>query len=461
MQTAAIQLRELSPRFDKTRESLLRARHLPGGVYSSADIYAMEKERIFMTHWLSVGRAEEIPNVGDYMTFSVMNEPILISRPSENEIQVCMNMCLHRGVAVASGCGHAKDFSCPYHAWLFDVGGKLIAAPGMKESEVDMSGARLKPLPVKIWRGWIFTNFAEQPPSFEDYIAPYEKSLPGVHTLRSLDDAVRLRGALRPGRRLLVVGGGWIGLEVAATARLLGLQVCLIEGGSRLCARSVPADISNFLLDLHRRHGVDVQLKGAVTAIEPAADDGALRVRTHRGVELADVVVFGIGLEPNTELAVACDLQVENGIVVDARGQTSDPAIYAVGDVANQPCGWPGAQARLRLESWANAQGQGIAVGAALAGKPPVPRDLPWFWSDQYDVNLQVLGLPSEAGLRVVRGSMRDAKFCVFQIVEGALHSVVAVNMAKELKLAKRWHKQGRCPSIAELQDPDTRLERL
>ncbi|MCD0502581.1 NAD(P)/FAD-dependent oxidoreductase [Bordetella petrii] len=286
-------------------------------------------------------------------------------------------------------------------------------------------------------------------------------SLPGVHTLRSLDDAVRLRGALQPGRRLLVVGGGWIGLEVAATARLLGLQVCLIEGGSRLCARSVPADISNFLLDLHRRHGVDVQLKGAVIAIEPAADDGALRVRTHRGVELADVVVFGIGLKPNTELAVACGLQVENGIVVDARGQTSDPAIYAVGDVANQPCGWPGAQLRLRLESWANAQGQGIAVGAALAGKPAVPQDLPWFWSDQYDVNLQVLGIPSEAGLRVVRGSMREAKFCVFQIVEETLHSVVAVNMAKELKLAKRWHKQGRCPSTAELQNPDTRLERI
>ncbi len=177
MQTATIQLRELSPRFEKTRESLLRARHLPGGVYSSEEIYALEKERIFMTHWLSVGRVEEIPNVGDYMTFSVMNEPILISRPAENEIQVCMNMCLHRGVAVASGCGHAKDFSCPYHAWLFDVGGKLIAAPGMKESEVDMSGARLKPLPVKIWRGWIFTNFAESPMSFEEYIAPYEKGL--------------------------------------------------------------------------------------------------------------------------------------------------------------------------------------------------------------------------------------------------------------------------------------------
>jgi Rieske 2Fe-2S family protein len=172
MQTATIQLDELSSRFNLTQEPLLRARHLPGRVYSSPEIYAMEKERIFMTHWLSVGRVEEIPTPGDYMTFSVMDEPIIISRTEDGQVSVCMNMCLHRGVAVASGCGHAKDFSCPYHAWLFDVGGKLISAPGMKASEVDLKEARLKPLPVKIWRGWIFTNFSENPASFEDFIAP-------------------------------------------------------------------------------------------------------------------------------------------------------------------------------------------------------------------------------------------------------------------------------------------------
>lgn len=177
MQTAVVQLKQLAPRFELTRKNLLGARHLPGGVYSSPEIYAMEKERIFMTHWLSVGRVDEIPNVGDYMTFSVMDEPILISRPADDEISVCMNMCLHRGVAVANGCGNAKDFSCPYHAWLFDVGGKLIAAPGMKESEVDLKGARMKPLPVKIWRGWIFTTFSENPRPFEDFIATYEEKL--------------------------------------------------------------------------------------------------------------------------------------------------------------------------------------------------------------------------------------------------------------------------------------------
>lgn len=177
MTTACEQLAVLTPKFKLTREKLLRARHLPGHVYSSPELYAMEKERIFMTHWLSVARVEEVPNVGDYMTFDVMNEPIIISRPSADEISVCMNMCLHRGVAVASGCGHAKDFSCPYHAWTFTVDGKLIAAPGMKESEVDMKNARLKPLHVKIWRGWVFVNFAENPVPFEEYMAPMEEKL--------------------------------------------------------------------------------------------------------------------------------------------------------------------------------------------------------------------------------------------------------------------------------------------
>lgn len=288
-------------------------------------------------------------------------------------------------------------------------------------------------------------------------------NLDGVYTLRSLDDASRIRAALRPGLRLLVVGGGWIGLEVAATARLLELEVSLIESGSRLCARSVPIGVSDFLLGLHRRQGVDVQLEGAVTAIDRSENAGPLLAHTHQGIQEADVVVFGIGLEPNTELATACGLLVENGIVVDVHGRTSDPSIYAVGDVANQPCAWSGApiEARIRLESWANAQNQGIAVGEVLAGKMLSQRDLPWFWSDQYDVNLQVLGIPSEAGAHLLRGSAERAKFCVFQVVDGSLHSVIAVNMAKELKLAKRWHKRGQCPSATELQDLATRLDRL
>lgn len=146
MQTAEHQLHDLRPKFKNTQQKLLTARHLPGEVYSSPEIYALEKEKIFMKYWLSVGRAEELPNVGDYFTFKVMNESIVVSRPTPDKIVAYMNQCLHRGVEVAEGSGNAKEFSCPYHAWLYDVGGNLVLAPGMKASEVDRSrqAARLQ-----------------------------------------------------------------------------------------------------------------------------------------------------------------------------------------------------------------------------------------------------------------------------------------------------------------------------
>lgn len=177
MQTAEQILTRLAPKFSETREKMTRARHLPGEVYYSPEIYALEKERIWMTHWLSVGRLEELPNVGDYMSMRIVDEPIVVARSGPDQISVYMNQCLHRGVEVASGCGNATDFSCPYHAWLFGVDGRLIAAPGMKATEIDLKGARLRPLQHRIWRGWIFINFADDPEPFEEFIVPYEQHL--------------------------------------------------------------------------------------------------------------------------------------------------------------------------------------------------------------------------------------------------------------------------------------------
>jgi choline monooxygenase len=176
-QVAEQQLLDLRPKFKETRKKLLSARHLPGEVYSSPEIYALEKQQIFMKYWLSVGRVEEIPNVGDYFTFQVMKESIVVSRPAPDTIAAYMNQCLHRGVEVAAGRGNAKEFSCPYHAWLYDVAGKLVVAPGMKASEVDLKNCSLRQLHVKIWRGWIFVNFSDEPMSFEEYIAPFESPL--------------------------------------------------------------------------------------------------------------------------------------------------------------------------------------------------------------------------------------------------------------------------------------------
>jgi 3-phenylpropionate/trans-cinnamate dioxygenase ferredoxin reductase subunit len=288
-------------------------------------------------------------------------------------------------------------------------------------------------------------------------------ALPGVHTLRSWDDAMRIRVALdRGGSRLLVLGGGWIGLEVAATARHLGAQVTLLEGSSRLCARSIPPVISDFLLQRHRDNGVDIRLDSSLSAIE-RNPDGSLDAVTNLGRLTVDLVVIGVGLAPGVELAVECGLDVDNGIVVDASGKTSDPDIYAVGDVANQPCDWPGMQvgSRIRLESWANAQNQGIAVGRSLAGLPVSRAEMPWFWSDQYDLNLQVLGLPIPEEPYVVRGDMKGDKFCLFQFHEGRLHSVIAVNAARDLKLAKRWMLAGSYPSATQLEDLEFRLDKF
>ncbi len=177
MQVAEHQLHDLRPKFVETRKKLLSSRHLPGEVYSSPEIYAMEKEKIFMKDWLSVGREEEIPNIGDYFTMKVMNESIVVARPIAETVVAYMNQCLHRGVEVAAGKGNAKEFSCPYHAWLYDVGGNLILAPGMKASEVPLKNCSMRQLKVVVWRGWIFVNFSDNPVPFEEFIAPYEKSL--------------------------------------------------------------------------------------------------------------------------------------------------------------------------------------------------------------------------------------------------------------------------------------------
>ena len=285
--------------------------------------------------------------------------------------------------------------------------------------------------------------------------------LPGVYTIRTLDDALRLRAALLPGKRLLVVGGGWIGLETAATARQLGLNVTVIEAGSRLSARSVPPEISQFLLLKHQSEGVNVMLNGSVSEICATAQ--GLSVSTHAGAEIYDLIVFGIGLEPNVDLAATCGLEINNGIVVNDVGQTSDPDIYAAGDVANQPCNWPGATPgqRVRLESWANAQNQGQSVGKAMAGEIPSFGDLPWFWSEQYDVNVQVVGLPMGDALSVCRGEVTSNSFMLFQFSGLNLQAVIAVNNAKGLKLAKRWIRLGNWPTMQQLADSAFKLEKF
>ncbi|AHI80713.1 NAD(P)/FAD-dependent oxidoreductase [Burkholderia thailandensis] len=276
---------------------------------------------------------------------------------------------------------------------------------------------------------------------------------PRLHYLRTLDEAVALGERLRASRRVLVIGGGWIGLEVAATARKLGVDAVVVEGAPRLCARSVPGAVSDFLLELHRANGVDIRLNASLASLGAhPADANRVRATLADGTAVdADFAVAGIGLALNTSLATEAGLHVDDGIVVDEYGATSDPAIFACGDVANHPNAW--LKRRVRLESWANAQNQAIAAAKAVLGARAPYAEIPWFWSDQYDVNLQILGdLPADAQL-VVRGDIAAKRATLFFVTHGALRGVIAINSARELKLARKWMNQGRAIDVAALAD--------
>jgi 3-phenylpropionate/trans-cinnamate dioxygenase ferredoxin reductase subunit len=276
--------------------------------------------------------------------------------------------------------------------------------------------------------------------------------------LRTLDEAVALGERLRASRHVLVIGGGWIGLEVAATARKLGVAASVIEGAPRLCARSVPPLISSFLAQLHRDNGVDLRLNAALVSLDDHPHD-ATRVRATfaDGTTLdADFAVAGIGLTPHTALAAQAGLDVADGIVVDHFGATSDPRIFACGDVANHPSAW--LKRRVRLESWANAQNQAIGAAKALLGVFEPYAEIPWFWSDQYDVNLQILGdIPNDAQL-AVRGDLAGKRATLFYVEDGAMRGAIAINTPRDLKLARKWMNQGRTVDVATLTDTSTAL---
>lgn len=279
-----------------------------------------------------------------------------------------------------------------------------------------------------------------------------------VTYLRTLDEAVALGERLRKSQRVLVVGGGWIGLEVAATARKLGVEVTVIEGAPRLCARSVPPAVSDFLLTLHRANGVDIRLGASLVSLDDDPNDASrVRATLADGSTLdADFAVAGVGLAPHTALAEAAGLPVVDGIVVDEFGATRDPNVFACGDVANHPNAW--LKRRVRLESWANAQNQAIAAAKAMLGVKAPYAEIPWFWSDQYDVNLQILGdIPADAE-PIRRGSLDEKRATLFFVEHGHLRGAIAINSPRELKLARKWMSQGRAVDPSALTDTSKAL---
>lgn len=251
--------------------------------------------------------------------------------------------------------------------------------------------------------------------------------IPGAHYLRTIDDSVRLRDKLMRGGSVLIVGGGWIGLEAAAAAVKLGCRTTVVESAAQLCGRSVPPVIGDYLLSLHARHGVDIRIN-----------------QNHHGL-VSDTTIVGVGITPNTELAEQAGLLVENGIVVDAFGCTSDPDIFAVGDIANLR--------GFRSESWANAQNQAIATAEHLLGGGKPYNDIPWFWSDQYNVNIQILGLPQKHHRPILRGHPGDDKFSLFLLDDERIAAFISVNNAKDVRAVRRFMNANAAVSAERLQD--------
>lgn len=260
--------------------------------------------------------------------------------------------------------------------------------------------------------------------------------LDGVLPLRSLADAERLRDRAAEADEVVVIGGGFIGLEVASALAGPGRSVTVVEAQDRLLARALPPALSDFLAGVHRARGVRLEMRTGVRGIEGTA--GHVRsVTLDDGRTLgADLVVVGIGAIPNTEIAQACGLPCDDGIIVDRFAGTADPAIVAAGDCTRHPNAHAGRP--MRLESVQNALDQARAAAGAVAGVP-VPYDaVPWFWSDQYDVKLQMAGLSGGADRSVLRGSPDRGRFSLFHFRSRRLIAVDSVNRPADHMAARR-----------------------
>jgi len=274
--------------------------------------------------------------------------------------------------------------------------------------------------------------------------------LAGVLSLRTVADVQAIRPHLVPGRRLAIVGGGYIGLELAAVATKRGVQVSVLEQAPRVMARGVGPVVSAFYERLHREEGVTIATGAAIAGF---AGDGRVEHVVCGGERLAvDMVVVGVGAIPNVELAREAGLAIDNGIVVDDSCRTRDPAIYAIGDCASQAR--PLLDQRLRLESVHCAQEQAKIAAAAICGQPAPVAQTPWFWSDQYDVKLQMAGLSTTHDAVVVRGNPDQGRsFAVFYLRGRELLAVDAVNRIAEFMTSKQLIAQRAPIDPAKLRD--------
>ena len=281
--------------------------------------------------------------------------------------------------------------------------------------------------------------------------------LDNVAVLRHADDAARLRRQMHAAQHLTVLGGGFIGLEIAATARVLGKTVTVLESAPRLLMRSVSPEIAEHVLASHRAAGVDVRLGVAVGGFE--FDNQRLHKLAVDGVpEAVELLVLAVGAAPEEGLARAAGLDCANGIVVDAFMQTSDPAILAIGDCTSFP--EPGSGRRLRLESVQNANDQARTALATLLGTPAPYTALPWFWSEQASLRLQMAGLLPAGATRALRPGANAGSFSVLHYLGERFVCIESVNAAMDHVMSRKLLEAGKSPPLAAACDPAVPLKR-
>ena len=306
------------------------------------------------------------------------------------------------------------------------------------------------------------TSLSSQPAAARANYGSPGADLGNIFYLRTIADVGRLQPQLSAGRRLVIVGGGYVGLEVAAVAIKRGLKVTVLEAASRVLARVTAPEVSAFYERFHRAAGVEIHTGVAVTgftAHPDGVDVGAAQCGS--GLEIpADAVLVGIGLVPSTELAESAGLEIDDGVVVDQHARTSDPDIFAIGDCAvHARHGF--LQRKIRLESVPNALEQARAAAAFIAGKPAPPAAAPWFWSDQYDLKLQMAGVSDGYDELAIRGSTDSSSFIAFYLREGRVIAADAINRPAEFMASKRLIGDRIRAGGAELADETVSLKSL
>ena len=275
--------------------------------------------------------------------------------------------------------------------------------------------------------------------------------LSGVHVLRSMDDALAVADALQAGANVVVIGAGFIGAEVAASARQVGCEVTMIEAAPMPLGRVLGREICERYAAEHRVQGVRLLTGLGVDHI--AGNRRVSSVVTTDAADFpADVVVVGVGIEPNVDLAADIGLEVGNGIVVDELCATANPAVFAAGDVANHPSLALGR--RVRHEQWQHASDHGAAAAKAMLGKGEPYGGVLWFWSDQYHLNLQMAGHPDPGDQIVWRGELDSENFCAFYLCDGRLTGVVGVNRPKDVRAAMTLIAAGLTLTVEQFADP-------